>query len=348
MIRLAIVGTGRWANNHAEAWGPMRGVRMVACCDVDKAKARAFAKRHGIEAVYDDYRQLLAEAELDALDVVAPDTMHAEITLAALRAGCHVMCEKPLATTAVAARKMVRTAQRLGRVNMVNFAKRNGSALHKARTLIAEGRLGQIIHVEAGYLQSWLSSRIWGDWRKDPGWLWRLSTKHGSGGVLYDIGCHLLDFATYAVGDIRRLACKLATFDKGVGGTSYKGYTLDANDSAIITVTFENGAIGTLRCTRWASGYVDTLYLHVFGTRGGLRINLDDGGNQLELSAGTNLHKGKWKTIRCRKGKTNYRRFIEAIRAGAPASPDFADGLRIQTLLERCVRASRTNREITV
>ena len=347
IVRIGIVGTGIWANNHAENYSHIRGVRLAACCDVDATRARAFARRHGIERVYTDYAAMLADAPIDAVDVVTTDAMHAEIAIAALKRRLHVMCEKPLATTVADARAMLRAARRARVIHMVNFTNRNSSALHKASRLIALGRLGQIRHVEAGYMQSWLVSNAWGDWRKDPAWLWRLSTAAGSGGVLADVGCHILDFAAYAVGDISSLSCVLKTFDKGVG-RKYKGYTLDANDSAVITASFANGALGTIRCTRWAAGHLNTIYLHVFGTKGALKINLDEGRDRLMVCLGKDVHTAAWRPIQCGPGKTNYRRFIDSIRSGRNEGPTFADGLRIQQYLDACRRSSDNAAEVRV
>ncbi|MBN1125909.1 MAG: Gfo/Idh/MocA family oxidoreductase [Sedimentisphaerales bacterium] len=346
MIRIGIVGTGQWANDHAKGYASIRGARVAACCDVDEPKAQAFARKHDIPQVYTGYMQMLREEKLDAVDVVTTDAMHAEVSIAAAKAGLAVFCEKPLATSVAQARKMAQAVRRAGVVNMVNFTNRNASALHKAQRMITQGRLGRIIHVEAGYMQSWLSSRIWGDWRNDPGWLWRLSTRHGSGGVLYDIGCHVLDFVTFAVGDIASLSCRLETFDKGVGTKKYKGYVLDANDSAITTAKFANGAIGTIRCSRWAAGFINTLYLDVFGSKGSLRINLDDGRDRIRICLGKDIHTGTWNTLRCGKGKSTYRCFVESVRTGRNDSPTFTEGLKIQQYLEKCEQAAQLAREI--
>ena len=105
---------------------------------------------------------------------------------------------------------------------MVNFSYRNSPAIHKAFELVQSGELGEIIHLEASYLQSWLVSKSWGDWRKEHRWLWRLSTVHGSKGTLGDIGVHILDFATYPVGPLESIACTLRTFSKVKGGEDWE------------------------------------------------------------------------------------------------------------------------------
>ncbi|MHC5034915.1 MAG: Gfo/Idh/MocA family protein, partial [Planctomycetota bacterium] len=217
MIRIGIVGTGSMANTHARELGKIKGCRLVAACDVIRERAEAFAKTYGIPEVYDDADEMLASAPLDAISNVTPDAFHAPISLAAIAKGKHVLCEKPLAVTFPDARKMAQAAKRKGVINMVNLSYRNSPAIHKARELVQNGDIGRVIHFEASYLQSWLSSKCWVDWRADATWLWRLSRKHGSMGVLGDIGVHVVDFASYGAGDIRQVRCRLKTFPKVKG-----------------------------------------------------------------------------------------------------------------------------------
>ncbi|MCX5634692.1 MAG: Gfo/Idh/MocA family oxidoreductase [Planctomycetota bacterium] len=336
MIRLAIAGTGGMAVAHYMGYSAQKGVKVTACCDVIEKTARNFAERFNIPAVYTDFNQMIAAEPLDAVAISASDAAHAPLALAAIKKGLHVMCEKPLATNAADAKKMAAAAKKSGVINMVNFSYRRSSALQKARHLVLAGKLGKVIHVEASYLQSWLPSTVWGDWRKSKAWLWRLSKAAGSGGVLGDVGCHIIDFATFAAGDIENLCCRLKTFEKGVKGNIYKGYTLDANDSATINVMFKNGAMGVIDTTRWATGHANSLYLKIYGTKGGLEIDLDAAYDKLRVCLGNDIHKTKWKTISCGKGKDNYRRFIESIKTGINDSPTFAEGAKVQQYLDSC------------
>jgi len=349
MVRLGIVGTGNWAHTHVKAYKTIRGVKVAACCDILKTKAQAFASRYEINSVYTDWRRMFDEAGLDAISVVTNDSTHAEITVAAAKKGLHVLCEKPLATNVPDAQWMVRSAKKHRIINMINLAHRC-SALQKARQLVQAGDAGDIIHLEAAYLQSWLSSNVFGDWRKNKTWIWRLSTQSGSNGVLADLGCHILDFATYVAGDISKLYCKLATFDKGIGCDCYKGYKLDANDSAIITTLFKNGALGTIHASRWATGHRNTLYLSLYGTKGGLRIYIDagDGYDKLMVSVKNDIHRARWKTLSCGSQKDNYHRFIESIKTGVNDTPTFKEGARIQKYLEKCELSDKLKRQVNV
>ncbi len=348
MIKLAIIGTGIRGCDQAENFDRIPGVKVVACCDVDKKKVAQFAKTYNIQSVYTDYKELLKTEELDAVSVVTYDITHTPISIAAMKKGLHVLCEKPLATTAADAWKMVRAAKKYKVINMIDFAYRTASALHKAKEIVASGRIGKVTHIEASHLQSWLSSKIWGDWKKGNDWLWRLSTACGSNGALGDIGCHILDFTTYVVGDISRTCCQLKTFDKAGKNGVYRGYKLDANDSAILNVEFANGAVGSVHVSRIASGHADSVSLRVFGTKGGLEISLDDAWDKLRVSMGTDLDKCKWKTVSCGKCVKMYDRFIKSIRTGKNDNPTFEDGAKVQTYLEKSFKSAKLKKPVKI
>jgi len=345
-VRLAIVGTGGMANWHAEQFRAIRGVHITAVCDIDEVRVREFAARHAPDtAVFTDFAKLLRDAPVDAVSIVAPDAFHAPLALQALAARKHVLCEKPLATNHTDARRMVAAAKKARVVNMVNFTYRNSAALQKAAQLAAAGRLGEIVHVDASYKQSWLTSKVWGDWKTSPGWLWRLSTKHGSAGVLGDLGVHILDFASFPIGPIRSVQARLKTFDK-LKGRRVGAYPLDANDSAIIQVEFANGALGVVHMSRWATGHANSLALAIHGTKGALRIDLDRSYDELEICLGADVDKAKWKTIKAPPVPTVHQRFITAIRTGVNGEPDFGRGAEIQNALDRCFDSDRTGRAI--
>lgn len=347
-VRLAIIGTGGMANMHAQEFRKVPGVVLAAVCDVDLDRARAFAAGHEPEAgVFTDFGELLRQASVDAVSIVAPDAFHTPLSLQALAAGKHVLCEKPLATNYADARRMARAAAKAGVVNMVNFSYRNAAAVQKAAQLVTAGRLGEIVHVEASYLQSWLTSKVWGDWKTSPTWLWRLSSKHGSRGVLGDIGVHILDFASFPVGPIRSVQARLKTFT-ALKGRRQGEYPLDANDSALLQVEFANGALGVIHTTRWATGHANSLVLEVHGTKGALRLDLDRSQDELQVCLGSDIHRAQWSTLKARPTPNIYQRFIAAIRSGKPGEPDFARGAEIQKVLDRCFDSDRAGRAVRV
>ena len=205
------------------------------------------------------------------------------------------------------------------------------------------------MHVEASYLQSWLSSLGWGDWRKSPGLLWRLSTRHGSLGDLGDIGVHILDMTAFLCGDIDEIYCRLATYDKGAKNNRVGEYVLDANDSFSASVKFANGAVGVVHSSRWATGHANSLRVRVYGNKGGIEVDLDRDWNGYRICVGPRAtRKFRWKEVKCKPTPNNFQRFIRAIRAGKGDDNNFANALKIQAYLHYSVLSDKQGRALKV
>lgn len=334
-IRLLILGTGGMAKNHAHEFAKIPGVQVVAGVDTKPAQLKEFCANHNIPNAFESLEQALAWGEFDAVTNVTPDAAHYATTMPLLAAGKHVLCEKPLATNAGQAQEMAAAAEQAGVVNMVNLSYRNVPALQKAAQMVREGKIGTVKHFEASYLQSWLTQPAWGDWRSETQWLWRLSTAHGSKGVLGDVGIHILDFASFiAAQEIREISCRLAVFDKAPGDKIGE-YVLDANDSATMQVVTENGALGTVAATRFASGHLNDLRLRIYGDQGGLEVGFENQVSRLRACLAEDLQEAKWHDVDCPPVATVYERFIGAIRSETAAEPDFARGASLQKLLDR-------------
>lgn len=201
--------------------------------------------------------------------------------------------------------------------------------------MVRDGAIGTVRHFEASYLQSWLTQPAWGEWRSESQWLWRLSTAHGSKGVLGDVGIHILDFATFIAGlDVAEISARLATFDKAPDGRIGE-YVLDANDSVTMQMRLTNGALGTVAATRFASGHLNDLRLRIYGDLGGLEVSFEGGVSRLRASLAPDLQSATWHEVETPPVTPIYPRFIAAIRGEGPAEPDFARGAALQTLLDR-------------
>lgn len=323
-IRLLILGTGGMANNHAEGFAKIPGVELVGGVDTRPALLAAFCEKHGIAHGFPSVDEALAWGQFDAVTNVTPDAVHFATTMPVLAAGKHVLCEKPLATTAADARAMAEAAARAGVVNMVNLTYRNVPALQQAAQMVAGGALGPLRHFEASYLQSWLTQPAWGDWKTEPQWLWRLSTTHGSKGVLGDVGIHILDFASFVAGQsVSEMACQLTTFDKAPGGRIGE-YVLDANDSAVMQLRLAGGALGVVHATRFATGHLNDLRLRLYGDLGGLEVGFEGGVSRLRACLGDAQQTAAWVEVDCPAVPTVYERFIAAIRGEGEMIPDFA------------------------
>jgi Predicted dehydrogenases and related proteins len=207
--------------------------------------------------------------------------------------------------------------------------------------------LGTIRHVHAFYHQSWLVHDYWGDWRTKPAWLWRLSKKHGSHGALNDIGIHILDFASMPLGSIDSVHCRLKCFEKKEGA-SIGEYSFDANDSAIITAEFTNGALGTIHTTRWAYPHQNDLRLDLYGDEASVEIDLNASTDRLKINRILGRQAMEWETLHCGTTPNIWQRFIRAIQSGQPEQPDFARGAEIQAVLDACHESAERDQTIHI
>ncbi len=335
-IRLLVLGTGGMAKAHATAFAQDPRVEMVAACDVMPGRAAEFSKSFGMAKSFEDLDKAIAWGEFDAAANVTPDSIHYPTTMKLLKANKHTLCEKPLAENFKLADEMATTADTAKLINMVNLTYRNVAAIHAAKRLVADGMLGNIRHVEASYRQSWLVGNHWGDWKTLPMWLWRLSEKHGSKGVLGDVGIHILDFASFACGAMPvSIQSRLKTFHKAPGDKIGE-YPLDANDTAVMTTEFANGAVGIIQASRFMTGHDNELHLRIHGDKGAVEVKHFEGWTELKACTGNNVNTMAWHTIKPEPVETNYRKFINAIADGKNGDPDFRRAADLQHVLDLC------------
>lgn len=347
-VRLLVLGTGGMAASHADAFAQIPGVEMVAAVDLDPVRLAAFADRYHIENRFATLDEAIAWGQFDAATNVTPDRAHYPTTLALLAAGKHVLCEKPLAEDYAKANEMAIAAEKPSLVTMVNLTYRNVAPLQKARDMVLAGKIGVVRHLEASYLQSWLVSKAWGDWATESQWLWRLSTKHGSNGVLGDVGIHILDFAAYGAGtDVEHVFARLKTFDKAPGDRIGE-YALDANDSFTMSVDFANGALGVVHASRWATGHLNELRLRVHGDKGALEVVHTPHGSSLRGCLGADVENAVWRDLDAGTVPTNYQRFIDAVRSGRTVEPGFRHAAELQKVLDLAIVSDRERRELAV
>ncbi|MGW6780273.1 Gfo/Idh/MocA family protein [Brucella pseudogrignonensis] len=336
-MRLLILGTGGMAKNHVEAFAAINGVEVVAACDVSAERVDAFSENHGIHNRFTRLDDALDWDRFDAVANVTPDAIHHPTSLALTGAGKHIFCEKPLAESYQKAAEMADAAEQAAIVNMVNLTYRNVAPLQKARQLVKAGEIGQVRHFEASYLQSWLVSKTWGDWKSESKWLWRLSTRHGSNGVLGDVGIHILDFASYAIGsDVERASARLKTFDKAENDHIGE-YVLDANDSFVMMAEYGNGALGVIHASRWATGHLNELRLRIHGDKGALEVIHTPTGSSLRGAMGADIEIPLWRDIAAEPVETNYQRFARAVADGVGLEPNFRHAANLQRVLDHAL-----------
>ncbi|MGA0332692.1 MAG: Gfo/Idh/MocA family protein [Kiritimatiellia bacterium] len=348
MIRIAIVGTGGMAHAHAQRFSDLPGCQVVAGVDIVESNLQRFCERFDISHAFSSVKELLDWGEFDAAAVVTNDSAHVPCSLPLVKAGKHVLCEKPIAPTAGEGKRLVTAAEKAGVAHMIHFSYRNAPVLHHAQKLVASGKLGALRHLEANYLQTWLTSPVWGEWRSTPAWLWRLSSAHGSKGALGDIGVHIVDLATFVANEpVKSVNCRLQTYDKAPGNRIGE-YTLDANDSAFLRIELADGCVGTINASRWATGQINSLKLNLYGEKGALRIDLDKSDEELEVCLGADVKKGQFKTVKVRPTPNMQARFLRAIRTGKNDASDFRRGWEVQRVLDAAFRSDAQSKTIDI
>jgi predicted dehydrogenase len=351
-MKLGIVGTGNIAYKHFDEFSKIDGVKIEAICDVNTDNLNLFTNKFGDHLRgYSTVEEMLEQEKgFDGICNTTPDRFHKEISLKILDKGFNIFSEKPLAENYEDAKILAEVAHQKKVINLVNFTYRESSGYQKLVKIIKSNTLGDVKHVSANYYQSWLSSKIWGNWKEEDRWLWRLSTEHGSNGALGDTGVHIFDFTINAVGDIQQLCANLKTYKEK--GSKIGEYTLDANDGFTSMVKFSNGAIGTISNTRYATGYANTLILEVFCEKGAVKIELDakrnDKWSKLHICEGENIDEAKWEKINCEATPTNFERFINSIKSNSNDQPDFDQGAKVQKILDMCIKSNDKNQWVDI
>ncbi|MCB1498554.1 MAG: Gfo/Idh/MocA family oxidoreductase [Bauldia sp.] len=383
-LNVAMIGGGFMGKAHSMAYAAMPmffwPAPALACrkvlVDVTPELAADGAARYGFEESATDYRTVVARNDIDVVDIVTPNDRHAEIAIAALKAGKHVICEKPLARNGVEAKTMLDAARTSGAIHMVAFNYRRTPAVALAKKYIDEGRIGRILNFRGTYLQ---------DWSADPNGplSWRFQKDVAGSGALGDIGTHVIDFARYLVGEISAVNAIVQNyvptrpiqsggFDMlGASDKSGEGPrgTVDVDDEFITLLKFQNGAVGSIEATRNAHGRNNFLTFEIHGTEGSIAFNYErldelqvmfasDAGDargfrtvytgpshpygaNLWPIPGLGIGYGETKIIECFD-------FFSAIVGGELPSPNFEDGYRISLIADAILESGATERWVAV
>ncbi len=379
-LRVAIIGTAFMGATHSHAWAtapkffdvPLRPVLQVMV-GRDVERARAAGERFGWRETATDWRDVLRRDDVDLVDICTPGDTHAEIAVAALAAGKHVLCEKPLANSVAEAEQMSTAADAAaerGVLSMCGFTYRRVPALAFARRLVAEGRLGEIRHVRAQYLQDWLADA-------DAPYTWRLDKSSAGSGALGDIGAHIIDATQWITGQaITGVSALLQTFVPerpypsgpslgsgiGRGDDSRAGRgQVTVDDAALFTARFDGGAVGSFEATRFALGRKNAIRIEINGVLGSLAFDFEDM-NVLHLFDGTDdpsvqgftrivvtepehPYTGSWWPPGHGLGYEHsfthqVVELVQALAAGEQPRPSFADALAVQRVLDAVERSA--------
>jgi predicted dehydrogenase len=276
-VGIGMMGYGFMGKAHTNAfktipymiYPPPAVPRLVAISGRSEDAVREAARRYGYEKYYTDWRKMLKDDRVQLFDNGGPNDIHAEPTIAAARAGKHVLCEKPLARTAKEAAEMLEAVTKAGVKHMVGFNYRFVPAIRLAYDLIQSGKLGEIYHFRAVYLQEWVMDD------KFP-LVWRLDKKVAGSGVIGDLGGHVIDLARFLVGEPRQVSSMMKTFIKNrpIADGSGTG-EVEIEDAFVSLLEFENGAIGTIEASRFCAGRKNHQVLEINGSKGSLVFNLE-------------------------------------------------------------------------
>lgn len=272
-LRAGIIGTGFIGPVHLEGLRRL-GVQVTALCDLPD-RVRDAADRMGIPLAFSDYQEMVKSPEVDVVHITTPNRFHCEMSLASLKAGKHVICEKPLAMNTRETAKIVKTVRASDRVFAVNYNIRFYPAVLQLRRLVERGELGDIIHVNGSYMQDWLF--------KDTDYNWRLLPKEGGSlRAVADIGTHWMDLVSFVMGtkitsvfaDLstwhkqrRRPLGEVQTFAKSDAKMKYATYDVQTDDFASILLRFGNGACGNLAVSQVAAGRKNCIRVEVYGSK---------------------------------------------------------------------------------
>jgi predicted dehydrogenase len=383
-LNVAMIGGGFMGKAHAMAYAAMPMFFWPApaiphrkvVVDVTDVLAEEARQRFGFDEASSDWMATISRDDFDVVDICTPNNVHAEIAIAAAKAGKHIICEKPLARTLEEARAMTKAVKEAGVTNMVAFNYRRTPAVALAKRFIDEGRIGKILNFRGTYLQ---------DWSADPdGPLsWRFQKKIAGSGAIGDIGTHVVDMAHYLVGNISEVNAITKTYIKErpiqTGGVDKLGASdkktdaplgaVDVDDEVLSLIRFETGAVGTLEATRNAYGRNNFLTLEIHGEKGSIYFNYerrdelqvmfaDDPsdargfrtiytgpahpyGDGLWPIPGLGIGYSETKIVECRD-------FFAAIVNGETPTPDFAEALQTELVADALIKSGQTGNWVTV
>jgi len=374
-LRVGMIGNGFMGAAHSQGWRVAPRFfdlpatpEMTVMVGRDAAKNERLARKWGWTETADNYREVIDRDDIDIIDIVTPGDTHAEIAIAALEAGKHVLCEKPLANSVDEARRMADVADAAkanGVFAMVGFTYRRVPAATFARDLVARGAVGNIRQIRAQYLQDWLID-------PEAPLTWRMKKEQAGSGALGDIGAHAVDMAQFITGlTLESVSGILETFVKerplmgegvGLSGTAGEGRgAVTVDDYAAFSGRFDNGALGTFEATRYATGRKNALRVEIAGDKGAILFDMEDmnaiqfydatapstelGFKRIFVTEADHPYGGAWWPTGHMLGYEHsfshqVKDLVEAIMSATQPTPSFADGYQIQRVLDSVERSS--------
>lgn len=378
-IKVGVIGTGYIGPAHIEALRRLGNIEVVALAEYSDDAAKSKAEVLGIDQYYGDYRGLLRNKEIQSVHICSPNYLHYEMAKAALEAGKHVVCEKPLAVSVAEAEELVELAEKSGLVNAVNFNIRYYPLTRQIRLVVDKGNVGEIFAVHGSYLQDWLFYPTDYNWRLEP-------EKSGKSRAIADIGSHWMDLIEFVTGlKIIEVCADFATFHrirkkplrpvetyagKVLKPEDYQDIPINTEDYATVLFRFENGGRGVMTVNQVAAGRKNRLYFEIDGSKQAVSweseapnqiwIGKRDGNNEIMMKDPSLVYPDCRDLIGYPGGHNEgfpdtFKQLFKDVyahisgeKSGTALYPTFKDGLRELVLCEKIIQSNQAGAWIKV
>jgi predicted dehydrogenase len=373
-LNVGTIGYGFMGKAHSNAYATVNHFFdlqyrpiLKAVCARNADKAKAFAATWGYESVETDWRKLVERKDIDLIDICTPNNTHAEIALAAAKAGKMILCEKPLAMTGPEGLRMVEAVEKAKVPNMVWYNYRRVPAVTLAKQLIDEGRLGRIFHYRAKFLQDWTINP---ELPQGGAALWRLDAAAAGSGVTGDLLAHCIDTALWLNGPLDSVNAMTETFVKErKHNLTGKVEKVGIDDAAIFMGRFHNGSLASFESTRYARGHKALYTFEINGEHASIFWDLHDlhrlqyfdhrdqgivrGWHSVHVSDGDHPYMGNWWVPGLQIGYEHsfvhqVADFLKGLETGKPALPDFRDAYRTQLVLDAILDSAKNEKWVKV
>ncbi|KAB2650242.1 MAG: Gfo/Idh/MocA family oxidoreductase [Verrucomicrobia bacterium] len=369
-LRIGLIGYGFMGRTHSNAYRKVnnffdldRQCVLQAVCARDEAKVKAFAEKWGYKSIETDWRKLVAREDIDAIDICTPNNSHAEIAIAAAKAGKMILCEKPLSMNGPEGRKMVEVVEKAKVPNIVWYNYRRVPAVTLAKQLIDEGKLGRVFHYRAKFLQDWTISP---ELPQGGAGLWRLDAKAAGSGVTGDLLAHCIDTAIWLNGSIDKVNGMTETFIKERTHTATgKVQKVEIDDACAFLARFKNGSLATFESTRYARGHKALYTFEINGEHASIAWDLHDlhrlqyfdhrdesklrGWRSIHVSDGDHPYMKNWWVPGLQIGYEHsfihqVADFVKGLETKKPAGPTFRDALETQHVCDAVLKSAKSQK----
>lgn len=347
-IKVGIIGAGGISECHIAGYKALENVELYAVCDINEQRALNCSKKHGIKHVFTDYNEMLKLVELDAVSICTWNSEHAPAAIASLKAGKHVLCEKPMAINTQEALDMEKTAEETGKLLMIGFVRRFGNDTKVLRDFIDAGMMGDIYYAKVTYLRR---CGYPGGWFGDK--------KRSGGGPLIDLGVHVIDLVRFLMNRPKAVSVTAATFNKLGARSNIKqindytsadaGKVFDVEDMAVAMIRFDNNAVLHVETSFSLNMEKDTGGIELFGSKSSAKLDP-------KLKFYTEMNDYLVDVTPAHETELNFNglfeneisHFVDCISRGTKCISPAADGVEIMKIIDAAYESARIGKEVVI